>query len=169
MPADDLELAFAARCTECEMAADSGDPEAAARFATKHEEHTGHEVVWTDVELPEGFPGCCYEVRCLSCMTFHREPTKTAAEDWAAEHERYTDHEPDDVAAVDEDVLSEAAVNRLIAVLEEHFERGAPTSLVIESLAAHLDVDEPEARKTIDDLLIAGACYEPAADRIKAV
>ena len=155
---------------ECSMEESAPDPRVVARFFFKHRKHTGHEVVWSDVELPASVaPGRCYEARCLTCLSRHREPTRIAAQEWADEHEQFTDHAPDEVREVDLEVLSEEAVNRLIGVLESPFDNGVPRSLVVNVLGDHEGVSEADAENALQELLIAGTCFEPADGRIRAV
>lgn len=169
MPSDELTLSLSAQCTECSMA-EAAHPRTVATFVEKHCDHTGHDIAWTEVDLPGDYqPGRCYEVRCFSCMTRHREPTRPAAEAWAAEHAEYSDHSPDKVEQANLDPLSEEAVNRLISVLSEPFGGAVPRSLVASVLADCSDVDESDAQDVLEEMLLVGACYEPSDGRIAAV
>jgi hypothetical protein len=152
------------------MAESAADPAVVATFNHKHQEHTGHEVEWTDIDLPNGFrPGQCYEVRCFECMTRHREPTEAAAQGWASEHDEFTDHSSDKIKTVEMDPLSEDSVNQLIEFLSGFFGHGVPRTLLVSILADCHDVEKEEAQDALERLLIVGACYEPADGRIAAI
>jgi len=149
---------------------EAANPKTVATFVKKHRDHTGHDVAWTGVDLPGDYqPGHCYEVRCFDCMTRHREPTEAAATAWADEHAQYSDHAPDKIEQADLDPLSEEAVNRLINVLSEPFGGAVPRSLVADILADCSDVNVADAQEALEEMLLVGACYEPADGRIDAV
>lgn len=168
----DGSLSFRIECPDCDVVKQAAEFTEADKFAQKHQQHTGHEMDWVQVDFGDHLiMDTKYEVSCEVCEKVWNFDSQQEAHEHREDHSVYTDHgiseEPEEVIVEKYDFEdSRQPVKQLISDLCEEYEEGAPAIAVI-AIMTQADNSVNEVRSKIKKLRTQGEVYEPKRGRLR--
>lgn len=136
------DLSFVVRCHDCEMGCETNDLDEALTFAVKHQQHTGHSVMWEKSTLIDDIISIPqrtrWKVKCDTCGTERLFHEKDQAQQFYHDHETYAGHFPQEPEQIELPKISEISVSDLEAILDYCFENAetvdtVPTEVILKA------------------------------------
>lgn len=165
---DRAETNFKAECPDCGMECESRNHRDVVTFASMHNEHTGHEAEWVELDFDGKFelnPEEWWNVWCEVCGEDWDFQTREVAESFEEDHETYTNHVADGVEKHTDGKLATDTVKGVVSELDMKFGlyHGVPFS-AIATIFEKEGYSRVRLREWLEELEEENEIYEAGSD-----